>query len=718
MVRTTRKINWKMQRNFPGENARKDEKIINGNIKSQDEEEVKRIYASDIISNSVDSSEDSNSDDCGEQKKVVDLLAENGDLIAASEFSEIELEKREVSVEESDDEPPMTEKQDQSQSNPPGYDDSGENIAVSSKINGDTVQIIRPHSHLPKPEAPRGVVNTPSDDGDSQLVQRSKSLQEKTSVDMPSIGKFFREKSNSFSAAIAKRLSSLKERENEETKPSSNVTEFNLSGLKVIVKLKNNGEHDNGELQLKGRISFFSRSNCRDCSAVRSFFRERELRFVEINIDVYPMREKELIERTGSSSVPQIFFNEKLFGGLVALNSLRNSGMLEQRLKEMLGRKCPDDAPEAPVYGFDDPEDERTDEMVDIVRVLRQRLPIQDRLMKMKIVKNCFAGSEMVEVIIQHLDCGRKKAIEVGKQLARKHFIHHVFGENEFEDGNKFYRFLEHEPFIPKCFNFRGSINDSELKPAEMVSQRLTKIMSAILESYASEDRRHLDYMGISNSEEFRRYVNLAQDLHRVNILTLSADEKLAFFLNLYNAMVIHAVIRIGHPGGVADRRSFYSDFQYLVGGHPYSLSTIKNGILRGNRRPPYSLVKHFGAGEKRLELAFPKVNPLIHFGLCNGTRSSPTVRFYTAQGVEAELRRSAREFFQSDGMDVDLAKRTVYLTGVIKWFSVDFGQEKEILKWIMNYLDATKAGLLTHLLSDGGPINIVYKNYDWSVNS
>jgi hypothetical protein len=50
--------------------------------------------------------------------------------------------------------------------------------------------------------------------------------------------------------------------------------------------------------------------------------------------------------------------------------------------------------------------------------------------------------------------------------------------------------------------------------------------------------------------------------------------------------------------------------------------------------------------------------------------------------------------------------------------FSGDFGQEKEILRCIINYLDATKAGLLTHLLGDGGPVNIVYQDYDWSINS
>lgn len=100
------------------------------------------------------------------------------------------------------------------------------------------------------------------------------------------------------------------------------------------------------------------------------------------------------------------------------------------------------------------------------------------------------------------------------------------------------------------------------------------------------------------------RYINVIEDLHRVNLLELSHNEKLAFFLNLYNAMVIHGLIRFGRLEGVIDRKSFFSDFQYLVGGHPYSLIAIKNGILRGNRRPPYSFVKPFSSSDKRLEVS------------------------------------------------------------------------------------------------------------------
>ncbi|CAA0827460.1 glutaredoxin-related [Striga hermonthica] len=540
-------------------------------------------------------------------------------------------------------------------------------------------------SHLPKPEPPPGMI-----------IQRSRSSPETIDAPAAAIGKFLRQKSSSLSAAITKRLSSLKRQDEDAV-----VKEFDLVGLKVVKAPKE---------EVKGRVSFFSRSNCRDSGAVRSFLRDRNLNFIEINVDVYPSREMELRERTGGVSVPQIFFNEKLIGGLVALNSLRNAGMLEAKLEEILGRKCPEDAPAPPVYGLDEAGDEEEDEAAEMVRVVRQRVPIQDRIMKMKLVKNCFSGSDLVEVLIHHLDCGRRKAVEIGKQLARKHFIHHIFGQNEFEDGDHFYRFLEHESFIPKCYNFRGVVNDCEPKAAACVSQRLGCLMSAIVETYASDDRRNLDFIGISMSEEFRRYVNLVEDLQRMDLLSLPHQQKLAFFLNLHNAMAMHAAVI---------SRKMDSEFMYIVGGQPYSLSSIKNGILRNNRRPPYSLTKPFGNADKRLQLAFPKLNKFIHFGTWNATRGSPILRFFTPQTIESELRNGAREFFlRDDGMQVDLANRTVYLSRIIKWYSADFGQEKEILEWIMSFLDASKAGLLTHLLSDGGAISIVYHKYDWSLNS
>lgn len=93
------------------------------------------------------------------------------------------------------------------------------------------------------------------------------------------------------------------------------------------------------------------------------------------------------------------------------------------------------------------------------------------------------------------------------------------------------------------------------------------------------------------------RYLNLAQDLQRLNLLELSTNEKLAFFLNLYNAMVIHALIRIGRSDGMIARRSFFTDFQYVVGGYSYSLNSIRNNIIRGGHRQSYAFIKPFMRG-------------------------------------------------------------------------------------------------------------------------
>lgn len=96
------------------------------------------------------------------------------------------------------------------------------------------------------------------------------------------------------------------------------------------------------------------------------------------------------------------------------------------------------------------------------------------------------------------------------------------------------------------------------------------------------------------------RYLRTVEELQRVELRGMPREEKLAFFINLYNSMAIHAVLVWGHPAGALERRKLFGDFKYIVGGCTYSLSAIQNGILRGNQRPPYNLMKPFGAKDNR----------------------------------------------------------------------------------------------------------------------
>lgn len=98
--------------------------------------------------------------------------------------------------------------------------------------------------------------------------------------------------------------------------------------------------------------------------------------------------------------------------------------------------------------------------------------------------------------------------------------------------------------------------------------------------------------------------MKLTEELHRIDLLTLSREEKLAFFINIYNSLVIHAVVHLGYfPVGALERRKFFGDFQYLIGGYAYSLSAIQNGLLRANQRPPYTLTKPFGPRDNRVKV-------------------------------------------------------------------------------------------------------------------
>ena len=63
-----------------------------------------------------------------------------------------------------------------------------------------------------------------------------------------------------------------------------------------------------------------------------------------------------------------------------------------------------------------------------------------------------------------------------------------------------------------------------------------------------------VDYKGIGASVEFNRYVRLTKELQRVDILATTREEKLAFFINIYNALVIHANIVRGPPDNLWQR--------------------------------------------------------------------------------------------------------------------------------------------------------------------
>jgi glutaredoxin 3 len=77
----------------------------------------------------------------------------------------------------------------------------------------------------------------------------------------------------------------------------------------------------------------YSRSWCPYCERARALLRSRGASFEEIDIEAQPERRAEMIERSGRSTVPQIFIGARLVGGCDDLQALDAAGGLEPLLR-------------------------------------------------------------------------------------------------------------------------------------------------------------------------------------------------------------------------------------------------------------------------------------------------------------------------------------------------------------------------------------------------
>jgi hypothetical protein len=193
-------------------------------------------------------------------------------------------------------------------------------------------------------------------------------------------------------------------------------------------------------------------------------------------------------------------------------------------------------------------------------------------------------------------------------------------------------------------------------------------------------------------------------------------EEKIAFWINLYNVIVIHGVIALGVKDSVKEVWNFFRRVYYQIGPHHFAPEDIEHGILRGNRRPPYSLFRRFGATDPRLAFRVEHPDPRIHFTLVCGSSSCPFIDIYTPENLEEELTIAAENFINSGGAALDRDNRRLSLSRIFLWYAQDFGAtQSERLRFIARYL--FHEGDRKFILDNAEALTITYLQYDWRLN-
>ncbi|KAK7383100.1 hypothetical protein VNO78_28769 [Psophocarpus tetragonolobus] len=175
----------------------------------------------------------------------------------------------------------------------------------------------------------------------------------------------------------------------------------------------------------------------------------------------------------------------------------------------------------------------------------------------------------------------------------------------------------------------------------------------------------------------------LFRKLASVNLENLSHQEKLAFWINIYNSCMMNAFIENGIPESPEMAVALMRKATINVGGHVLSATTIEHFILR----LPYHWRFTFSKGTKNQEMTARSIyglelsEPLVTFALSSGTWSSPAVRVYTASQVENELEMAKREYLQAA---VGISTSKFAIPKLLDWYLLNFAKDLEsLLDWI-----------------------------------
>eukprot|EP00250_Pteridium_aquilinum_P012838 c20977_g1_i1 orf=357-2570(-) len=207
-------------------------------------------------------------------------------------------------------------------------------------------------------------------------------------------------------------------------------------------------------------------------------------------------------------------------------------------------------------------------------------------------------------------------------------------------------------PFEPKIKEQQGM--ESNVDPYRTKEKLpwgdIGSYSSAVEVSWMSVGKEQLEYA----ADALRIFRCLVEQLSKVDVTSLGHQEKLAFWINVYNALMMHAYLAYGVPKNDVKYFSLMQKAAYTVGGHFFNAMAIEHVLLRG-RAPSYRpqiallLALHkLKIPEGASKFAISRREPLVTFALSCGAWSSPAVRIYTPENVQVQLQVALHDYVRA----------------------------------------------------------------------
>ena len=203
-----------------------------------------------------------------------------------------------------------------------------------------------------------------------------------------------------------------------------------------------------------------------------------------------------------------------------------------------------------------------------------------------------------------------------------------------------------------------------------------------------------VDYQGlVEDSVKLNNYTKKLSDNPPAS--QWSDDEKMAYWINAYNAFTIKLIVDNYPVESIKDLnptltipliRTVWTQKWFQIGGEDFSLDHIEHKILR-----------------KEFE------EPRIHFAVNCASVSCPVLRpeAFTADKLERQLEEQASIFINDESRN-KINKTDIQISKIFSWFSGDFTNGQSLIKYLNQYSK----------ISIDENAKVKHLDYDWRLNN
>jgi hypothetical protein len=191
-----------------------------------------------------------------------------------------------------------------------------------------------------------------------------------------------------------------------------------------------------------------------------------------------------------------------------------------------------------------------------------------------------------------------------------------------------------------------------------------------------------------NNAADMQAIQEVVNAIAREDVSSLGKREQLAFYLNAYNAWILHEALAKYPTKSVKDLLfTFFISPRIKVAGEQMSFNHLEKDIIRAKFQ-----------------------EPRIHCALNCASRSCPPLNQKAFRGdqLNEQLEKLAVAFVNSQkGVDHMPQKRTAALSAIFNWYKDDF----KPVGGVMAFINKRRHPPLPN------DVKITYQDYDWSLN-